>query len=316
MPDDTRHVTGGDLHRLLDEAFAGVEMTPESQDLKEEIRTNLVARVADLEAAGQSQSDAVRRAIAELGDVRAMLDTPAAADGSGPGGGAAPGAASGGAAVAWEAATHRNRVRPKATFVVGIVVAALVATIALALATLSATGVLSLPIGVTIALVGLTASGVAWIVGDSLSQETTTNHPVPPKRAAGYFLASFLAVYGLGVGGLIALGALPVWVVVFATLAAVAAIIAFSFLGATQTNRKKAWVRAMLRTQPAMSNRFVEEPESAARFGIYTAAIWIAAFAGFVVLSYTVGWAWSWLALLAGLLVTMMTLARMLFGPR
>ena len=41
-----------DIHRLLDEAFQGVEMTPDAQDLKEEVRANLVARTAELEAAG------------------------------------------------------------------------------------------------------------------------------------------------------------------------------------------------------------------------------------------------------------------------
>ena len=35
-----------DIHRLLDEAFAGIEMTPDAQDLKEEVRANLVARTA------------------------------------------------------------------------------------------------------------------------------------------------------------------------------------------------------------------------------------------------------------------------------
>ena len=58
-----------DIHRLLDEAFAGVDMTPDAQDLKEEVRANLVARTAELEAAGKSSSDAARDAIAELGDV-------------------------------------------------------------------------------------------------------------------------------------------------------------------------------------------------------------------------------------------------------
>ena len=45
-------------------------------------------------------------------------------------------------------------------------------------------------------------AAVAWIVGDSLVQETTTNHPMPSGRAAGYAVASFLTVYGLGFGGL------------------------------------------------------------------------------------------------------------------
>jgi MFS family permease len=299
MTESSGRPFGGDVHRLLDEAFSGIEMTPESQDLKEEIRGNLLARAAELETAGESPADAARNAIAELGDVHELLD--------------APGSVSRPERVGWDAAFQQHRVRPKPAFVVGVVVAALAATIALILAMLGATAVLPLPIGVVIGMLGVGASGAAWIVGDSLAHETTINHPMPSNRAGGYFLATFLSVYGLGFGGLVALGALPVWAVVFAVLGVVAGIILFAFLGATQTNRHKAWVRAMRRELPATTNRFDEEPETAARFGIYTMVIWVAAFAVFVVLSFTVGWAWSWLALLGGFVVMMVTLARMLF---
>src|SRR5258708_1436296 len=138
MTDDTIRPVGGDLHRLLDGTFAGVEMTPDAQDLKEEMRANLVARVAEFEAAGQSPTVAARRAIAEVGDVRGLLDSNTVPPAR--------------ASVGWDAAVLRYRVRPKPGFVVGIVVAALAATIGLLLATLDATTVLPLPIGVTIAL--------------------------------------------------------------------------------------------------------------------------------------------------------------------
>ena len=52
-----------DIHRLLDGAFAGIEMTPDAQDLKEEIRANLVARVDELESSGVPSSDAAARAL-------------------------------------------------------------------------------------------------------------------------------------------------------------------------------------------------------------------------------------------------------------
>ncbi|MBB5867793.1 MFS family permease [Allocatelliglobosispora scoriae] len=301
MTDDTHRPVGGGLHRLLDAAFAGVEMTPDAQDLKEEIRANLLARVAELEAAGRSPADAAQHAIDELGDVRALLDPP---------GTSAPASPSG-----WDDATQRYRVRPKPRFVVGIVVAALAVAIGLTLAILGASDALPLPIGVTIALLGIAASGVGWIVGDSLAQETTTNHPMPSSRAGGYALASFLAVYGLGFGGLVAVGALPGWAIVFAILGAVAAIILFSFLGATQTNRHKAWVRALQRTQRQPRNRFEEEPETAARFGIYTAVLWTVTAAVYIVISFTVGWTWSWVVFLGGFAAFMIMLARMLFGP-
>ena len=47
-----------DIHRLLDEAFAGVTMTPELQDLKEELRGNLPSRVDELQKSGMDAAKA------------------------------------------------------------------------------------------------------------------------------------------------------------------------------------------------------------------------------------------------------------------
>jgi MFS family permease len=295
-------IDNSNIHRYLDEAFAGIEMTPEIQDLKEEIRSNLAARVDELTAGGMDAGAAATKAVDELGDIRELVGQ---IDASEP------------ATTRSNAATHASaylvyRVRPKPAFVVGVVIAALATVIGLLLAALGATGLLPLPTGVIIALCGIASTGVAWIVGDSLAHETTTNHPVSTQRAGGYFLASLLAVYGLALGGLIALGALPVWVVVFAALGVVAALVLFAFLGATQTNRKKAWVREAAR-QYQIEDRFSQDPVAAARFGMYSAVIWLLAFAAFVVLSFTIGFVWSWLALLGGLAIFFLTLARMLF---
>ncbi|HEY5231413.1 MAG TPA: hypothetical protein VIJ11_11070, partial [Galbitalea sp.] len=83
--------------------------------------------------------------------------------------------------------------------------------------------------------------------------------------------------------------------------------------GVTQTNRQKPWVKDLNKAY-AIGDRFSQDPAAAARFGLYTVVIWILAFAGFVVLSIVVGFAWSWLALLAGFAVFFLVLARMLFG--
>ncbi len=197
-----------------------------------------------------------------------------------------------------------------------MVVAAAVGVAALIVGALGAFEVLPLPIGTILGMLGLGASAIGWLVGDSLAQETTTNHPMPTGRAGGFYLATSLTVIALGFAGLIALGRLPVWTVVFAALAGVAGIALYAYLGATQTNRHKAWLLAIQHEHSDIGNRFEDEPETAARFGIYTLVIWVVAFATFLVLSFTVGWAWSWLALLGGLVVMMLTLARMLFGAR
>jgi len=293
-----------DIHRLLDEAFAGVEMTPDAQDLKEEIRANLVARVDELESSGRTSSEAAREAIAELGDVRELLD------------GAGTTADSPRAADSYAALQLHHRVRPKVGFVVRVVVWSLAFIVGMTLALLGATGVLPLPIGAIIGLMGFASTGLGLAVGDSVSQETTTNHPMPPNRAGGYFLATLLASYGLGFAGLVALGALPMWCVVFAALGVIAAIILFAFLAASQTNRHKAWVRQAQQDASRIGNRFEEEPETAARFGIYTAVIWTLTFAVIVVLVFTVGWWWAPLAFIGGFAAMMLLLARMMFGPR
>lgn len=305
-----------DIHRLLDERFAGITVTPATQDLKEEIRANLLARVEELTAAGVSPREADEQAMAELGDIRELLDPDATSVGAH---GASPGMtplsqqrAAGGLGTLAER-MQANRVRPKPGYVARAVAWSTLLLAGLVLATLGATDVLSLPIGPVIALLGVAATGAGLLVGDSLSQETTTNHPMPEPRASGYALASWLALYGLGFAGLIALDALPLWCLVFAVVGVVAAIGGFVLLGVTQTNRHKSWTRAARADLPA--NRFETEPEAAARFGIYTAAIWIVALVATAVLTLTVGWRWAPLPLAAGLAAMFVALARMMFPP-
>ncbi len=289
-----------DIHRLLDEAFTGIEMTADAQDLKEEVRANLVARTAELEASGRSSADAARQAIAELGDVRDLLD----------GGDAASPAES------HAALQLRHRVRPKPGFVVGVVVASFVTVSAVVVVTLAAVGILPLHIAATVGMLVLGALATGWIVGSSLSQETTTNHPMPVRRAAGFSVATSFVVFGLGLTGLVLANAVAMWVVVLGALAVVLGVVLFSFLGATQTNRHKAWVVAAQRDAQMPPNRFEEEPETAARFGIYTAVIWLVTFGVIVLLVFTVGWWWAPLAFLGGVAAMMLTLARMMFGPK
>ncbi|WP_439592712.1 permease prefix domain 1-containing protein [Microbacterium sp.] len=288
-----------DIHRLLDEAFAGVEMTPDAQDLKEEVRANLVSRTAELEASGRTPSDAARIAVAELGDVRELL-------------GEIPDAAPRAPAGDYAAQLQRHHVRPRVGFVVRAVVWSLAAVVGIALGVLGATGVLPVVVGPVIGFFGMAATALGLLVGDSLHQETSTNHPMPENRAGGFAGATFLAAYGLFFGFLVAVGALPIWCIVFAALGVIAAIVLFAFLGASQTNRHKAWVRQARAHEPV--NRFEREPETAARFGIYSAVIWLVTFAVIAVLIFTVGWWWAPLAFAGGFAVMMLVLARMLFA--
>lgn len=289
-----------DIHRLLDEAFAGIEMTPAAQDLKEEVRANLAARVDELVAAGVSPAEAAQSAIAELGDVRALLDDD-------PSAGASP-------APGWEALTTRNRVRPKPGFVVRTVLLSLVAATAL-VGILLVVLLVQPPAPLAVAGLGaVVAIALGIVTADALLQETTTNHPLPAGRAVGFGLATGGTLLALGLGGAFALALDQLWLVILAAVLLVGSIALFSYLGATQTNRHKAWTRGAMTQMPP--NRFETDPESAARFGIYTAAIWFLTLALIVVLVFTVGWWWAPVAFVGGLVAMMLLLARMLYAPR
>ncbi|GAB4052772.1 permease prefix domain 1-containing protein [Catellatospora paridis] len=280
------------IHRLLDEAFAGIDMTPEARDLKEEMRANLVARMAELERSGVSRDVCAQRAMAELGDIRSIV-TEAAATPSAP---------------AW----LDQRVRPRPAYVIRTLLLSLPAAAALAVLAWSVldTAVAGWqPLAVAVLAV---AGGV--IVADALRQETTTSYPLPVGRALGYGAATTTGLAGAGCVAA-AYPQWPVGLLVAAGVLLIAAAVAFTYLGVTQTNRHKPWVVRMQREHQEIGDVFAGDPAAAARFGIYTAAIWLAALGGFVVLTFTVGWAWSWLALLGGLLAMLLIMARTMFRP-
>jgi hypothetical protein len=293
---DTAGGSDLDVHRLLDEAFARIEMTPERADLKEEVRANLMARVAELRADGQPAGTAARRAIEELGDVHTMID------------GTEP-AGRGAATPPWQ-----QRVRPRPDFVLRTVLLSAVGVAGLAVLALAAT-VGEVPLGGEIAAVLAVAVTAGVVTADALRQETTGNHPMPAGRAIAYGIGVLLMVAGLGGGWLYLRGDGLGWLIGGAVPVLVAGGL-LSYLGATQTNRHKEWVMRMQESHAAVGDRFTEDPAAAARFGVYTAVAWLAAIAGFVVLTLTVGWAWSWLAIVGGMAVMMLMIARMLFVPR
>jgi hypothetical protein len=288
-----------DIHRLLDEAFAGVDLTPEVQDLKEEIRDNLLFRVAELEASGIEPADAARRAMAELGDVRALVADAAAEP--------VPARTESASAAAL-----RNRVRPNPGFVVRTVLLSIVAAAALVLLVLGLIDVLSLGTGVLIGLSAVFGVALGVVTADALRQDTTASHPLPTGRALAFGASTGLLLAGLAFTVVVIVRLELAWLILSGLLV-VAAIAVLSYLGATQTNRHKPWMVEQQRSA-TVANRFDEDPASAARFGIYTAAIWIVAFVVAVVLGFTVGWLWALVALVGGFVAMLVTLARMLFG--
>jgi hypothetical protein len=285
------------LHRLLDEAFAPYPVTAETLDLKQEVRGNLAARAAELRAGGSTAPDAARTALAELGDIGSLL-------------GEAPAEV---AKESWTSEQRRNRVKVKPAFAVRTTLVAGALAVVVLVLKFEAFGLVALDPAVGFAAIPAAALLVGWIVFDALRQETTMNYPLPRPAAIGFGIAAALLTGGIGGIWQILLAPGILWIVATGVMV-VAAIALFTSLGVTRTNRRKPWATRLMQREGEMPNRFEENPAAAARFGIYTAGIFIAAFAVFIVLTVTVGWAWSWLAMVGGFVVMLIVLARMLFG--
>ncbi|MEO7720354.1 MAG: permease prefix domain 1-containing protein [Pseudolysinimonas sp.] len=298
-----------DIHRLLDEAFTGVTMTPELQDLKEELRGNLAARSAELQSKGKDAASAARTAVAELGSIPELI----ASVGGGGVGGDAGTPLSPGAAAAEVARLHR--VRPKSGFVVrasvlSVAILAFAFHVILDLVQQRTASTLDAQLW-TIGFAVL----VAALVADSLHQETAQHYPMPLPRSIRWGAASGFLAAGIGYALFFFWHRPPLALLAAAIILTVAATMAMIALGVTQTNRLKPWALAQNR-QYEVEDRFSQDPVAAARFGIYTVIIWLTAITLFVVLSIAVGFVWSWLALVAGLVVFFLVLARMLFAPK
>jgi hypothetical protein len=290
------------IHRYLDDAFAGIPMTPDLQDLKEEIRGNLSARAADLEAGGMDATQAASTAISELGDISELLDSGAEAE---------PTPVGETESIARTVA--RNHVKPKPGFVVRAVVLSIVATAAVVLVVLGALSILHWSTTALVALSALAALAIGGITVDSLRQEASSTYALPTGRALGYGAAAAICSFGLLAAGIFLRDTDQLWLLIAGIVLTLGAIIGFVWLGVTQTNRTKPWMLEVQR-RSAASDPFSQDPAAAARFGMYTVIIWVVAFAAFAALSIWIGFVWSWIALIAGLVVFMLTLARMLFA--
>lgn len=296
------------IHRYLDEAFADIPRTPETADLKEELRGNLQSRVAELESRGSSPDGAVARAIKELGPIAALV-AELGAEGMGAGD---PSGKPGETAARLVAL---NRVKQSPFYIVRTVLLALLLAAGLALAVLGAVHVLAWSLGLLVAIAVLDGAFVGVLTADALSHETTQHYPTSAARAAGFGGAAFVGLAGLEFVGTFLGNTGSLWLLVTGCALALVSLVAFIALGVTQTNRTKPWVKDLNQAY-AIEDGFSQDPASAARFGLYTVVIWVLAFAGFAVLSITVGFVWSWLALLAGLVIFFLVLARMLFPTK
>ncbi|MDR2552241.1 MAG: permease prefix domain 1-containing protein [Treponema sp.] len=289
--------------------FRDYEETAELRDFMEELERNLEDRVAHLVKKGLPESDAFAKASAELGDISALADElslkrrqEAIQD-------------------AYLGIRRYMKIGRVAAYVISGA-ALLLGIICALVAYLSVGGSFSTPstmeIEARIAAFGtLMIFFTAAVMGFTflvLTQESAARYPMGKKRAAWYTLASGLIAFGITLFPLTYFavsrdqlgpffGAAELPGILPALMPALAAEIPFlipgaallAFLCLTEKNRLKPWAIAHYWEEQQRSEAFLADPAQAARFGLFSGAIWIGAAGLFIALGFVLGFRFSWL---------------------
>jgi hypothetical protein len=277
----------------VDRLFSDYEETTDLRDFKEELLSNLEARIASLEAKGLEPPAAFEKAAAELGDISALADQISLRKKQevfqdaymgikkylGPG----------------RVALY---VSAGAAAVFGLVVALVVYFTGEEQSALEAfwepnkkiTGAL----GVLTAFIPA-AAGLFTFLG--ATQETASRRPLSKKRGAWYTLGAAALAFG------IILFPLTYFSTDRGLMEATATLIPFFipglalliFLALTERDTRKPWVKAQYEKEARAGRELWSDPAAAARFGMAAGALWICAAGLFILLGFLAGFHLSWL---------------------
>lgn len=282
-----------DTKNFVDRLFSEYEETAELRDFKEELLSNLDARIASLITRGLDKKDAFEKASGELGDISALADQISLRKKQ----------------EIFQDAYMGMRVYlkpPRVAFyviagawvILGAVIALVVYFTGEEQSALEAfwepnkrlTGAL----GVLLAFISPSAAAFTFL---GVTQETTSRYPLSKKRGAWYALAAWALCFG------VILFPLTYFATDRGLMEATATLIPFFipglalliFLRLTEKDYLKPWARARYEKEARINREMWSDPLVAARFGMVSGAIWIFAAGLFILLGFLIGFHLSWL---------------------
>ena len=280
--------------QFVESLWASYEETARLIDFKAELAGNLDEKINSLVKKGMDEEEAFQKAAAELGDISSLADEMALQKKQ---------------EVLEEAFMDiRHYMDTKRilayiafglVFLFGIIVA-VISLYAVDIDTAAApvaqkwTAFFGVLLGfIPVSIAGLTFMG--------LTQELPDLYPLPTKRALWYSAAALLLIMGLLIFPLTWFSTLDSLenhsiVAALGTLIpfALPSIALFVYLGLSEKDRSKPWMRK--RREEEMKNySFASDPAMAAKFGMYSGALWMLAIALFLLLGFIIGFKYSWL---------------------
>jgi hypothetical protein len=279
--------------QFVDELFSEYEETAELRDFKEELLSNLEARIASLTAKGLEPRGAFEKAAAELGDISALADQISLRKKQeviqdaymgikkylGPG--RVAGYVFAGAGAVFGA------VIALVVYFTGEEQSALEAFWEPNKKIVGALGVLS-------AFIPAAAAAFTFL---GLTQETASRRPLSKKRGAWYTLGAAALAFGMFLFPLTYFSTDRGLMEATATLIPffIPGLALLIFLALTEQDTRKPWVRARYEQDVRASRELWSDPAAAARFAMAAGAIWIGAAGLFILLGFLAGFHLSWL---------------------
>jgi len=290
--------------QFVDSLFKGYEETAALADFKEELLGNLNAKIEDLVKKGMGLEAAFAKASAELGDVSALADELSLKKRT---------------EIFEEAYMGISRYMP-AKRVAGYVVFGVSALFGVIVAFIALFAVKSVDVGFDgpIDWAGFFATMMPFLVTAiagftflGVTQETASMYPVSKKRAVWYAVAAGLIAFGLFTMPIVYFGVkitdnifseitnynpevlVPVIGILIPFVLPGIGILVFLVL--TEKDRLKPWAKDFRDKTAAREMALWNDPVVAARFGMFSGAIWIFATGLFFLLGFIISFKFSWL---------------------
>ncbi|AKB78597.1 hypothetical protein MSHOH_2114 [Methanosarcina horonobensis HB-1 = JCM 15518] len=274
-----------DTQKYVDGLFSGYEETPALTDFKEELRSNLDDRIANLIKKGMSEQTAFAKATTELGDVSVLADEISFKKKK----------------EVFSEVYLKTKNYMKLWQKIGYTLAGGLMALGIIISLLAyfASGDIVAGLGVLIVFFIVPVCGFVFL---GLTQETARNIPMNWKRALIYVAAVGVILFGLVVFAILFFEENGV----DRTLASIGSLIPFvlpgsvvlAFLLLTEKNRHKPWVVEQQAVWAERMKDQLADPYAASRFGLFSGALWIFAIALFAGLGFLIGFQYSWLVFL------------------
>lgn len=267
-----------DVKSYVESLFKDYEQTSDLQEFKEEITSNLYARIDDLKAGGMDEEEAFKKAVSELGDITSIADEISRQKRN---------------EILYQMyASRQTKIGLKHAIGYAVSGFILLFGVLVGFMTYFSNGVIYH--GVSSAM-PFTVVAVAGFMFLALTQETAMKYPMDWKRALIYAILTGVILFGL-------MTALMLYLMENRDMNAVIGVLIpfvlpelglIVFMLLTEEKRYKPWVLKEKETILERHAKVYGDPVRMEKRGLLSGALWISAFALFLFIGFLAGWKYA-----------------------